>query len=52
MGLIVSTALSVDETFQHELDRLREEAGKPVALLIGDELAAFFLRHGSDLLLE
>lgn len=52
MGLIVSTALSVDETFQHELDRLGEETGKPVALLIGDELAAFFLRHAPDLLLE
>ena len=41
-----------DLAVERELDRLREDIMKPVALLVGDELAAFFLRHGSDLLME
>lgn len=52
MGLIVSTATSRDLAVERELDRLREDAMKPVALLIGDELAAFFLRYGSDLSMD
>lgn len=52
MALIVSTAMNRDPAMERELDRLREESMKPVALLIGDELAAFFLQHGSDLTLD
>lgn len=52
MALIVSAAMNHDPAVERELDRLREDTMKPVALLTGDELAAFFLRHGSDLLLE
>ena len=50
MALIVSTAMNHDPAVERELDRLREDTMKPVGLLIGDELAAFFLQHGSDLL--
>ena len=50
MGLIVSTAAESSEELDRELDKLREEKGKPVCLLIGDELAGFFLRYGGDLL--
>ena len=52
MALIVSTAMNPDPAVERELDRLRENTMKPIALLTGDELAAFFLQHGSDLLLE
>ena len=50
MGLIVSTAERAGEGFKDALDKLREESGKPVSLLIGADLAAFFLSHGGDLL--
>ena len=50
MGLIVSTATRRSDKFQNELDRLQEESGKPVALLIGAHLAAFCLHYGGDLL--
>ena len=52
MVLVVSAAATRDPLLERELDRLREAAMKPVAWLAGDELAAFFLRHGSDLLLD
>ena len=50
MGLIVSTATSASDEFDRELDCLSEQTGKPVCLLIGDELAGFVLSHGGDLL--
>ena len=50
MGLIVSTAATAGEALQRELDKLREEIGKPVTLLIGADLAAFVLRYVGDLL--
>ena len=50
MGLIVSTAESAGKGLKDELDKLRKESGKPVSLLIGADLAAFFLRYGGDLL--
>ncbi len=49
-GLIVSTADSQSPLLEEELDKLREESGKPVVLLIGYEVAAFFLRFGANLL--
>ena len=49
MGLIVSTAESSGEALEQELEKLRKESKKPVALLIGADLAKFFLRHGGDL---
>jgi len=52
MVLVVSAAATRDPLLERELDRLREATMKPVAWLAGDELAAFFLRHGSDLLPE
>ena len=45
MGLIISTATSASENFTQAMDQLREETGKPVALLHGAELAAFVLKH-------
>ena len=45
MGLIVSTATTASKRFMDALDKLREEKGKPVALLLGAELAHFVLKH-------
>lgn len=50
MGLIVSTATASSSTLETELDKLKEEMGKPVALLIGADVAAFLLRFGAKLL--
>ena len=51
MGVIVSTASSGSEALDNALDKLREEEkGKPVYLLIGEDVAAFLLRFGSQLL--
>ena len=50
MGLIVSTAERAGEGFKDALDKLRNESGKPVSLLIGADLAALFLSYGGDLL--
>lgn len=50
MGLIISTADSLTTTVEKELDELKEESGKPVAVLVGAEVAAFFLRYGAKLL--
>ena len=49
MGLIVSTATTVRQEVRSWLDRLGEDSGKTVGLLIGDALAAFILRYGPDL---
>ncbi len=49
-GLIISTAESAGQEFVRELDWLQEETGKPVSLLIGPDLAKFFLKYGGDLL--
>lgn len=45
-GLIVSTASSRTTALDDALDQLREETGKPIGLLIGEDLAAFVLRFG------
>jgi hypothetical protein len=45
-GLIVTTARSASEQFQSALDRLREQSGKPVGLILARDLAALFLRYG------
>lgn len=50
MGLIVSTASSSTEDLDDALDKIREETGKPVTLLIGADVAAFLLRFGGQLL--
>lgn len=50
MGLIISTANSITTTVEEELDRLREESGKPVSILVGPDVAAFLLRYGAKLL--
>lgn len=50
-GLIVSTASSSTTTLDDALDQLREETEKPVGLLIGEDLAAFVLRFGGNLLI-
>lgn len=50
MGLIISTANSITATVKEALDKLREESGKPVALLVGADVAAFLLRYGAKLL--
>ena len=50
MGVIVSTASSGSEALDTALDQLRQETGKPVSLLIGEDVAAFLLRFGGQLL--
>lgn len=50
MGLIISTADSSTPVFEEALDRLRQESGKPVALLLGPDVAALLLRYGARLL--
>jgi hypothetical protein len=50
IGLIISTADSAKGEVEKAIDKLREETGKPVALLIGPEVAAFLLRYGAKLL--
>lgn len=45
MGLICSTAVEATKGFRDELDKVRERCKKPIALLIGAELAMFILRH-------
>ena len=49
MVLVVCPAMSRDMALERELDRLREDIMKSVALLVGDEWAAFILQHGADL---
>ena len=48
MGLIVSTATSSTEALEGALNKLREETGKSVSLLIGANVAAFLLRFGGQ----
>ena len=50
MGLIVSTATKAGDKLTSELDKLQEDTGKPVALLIGTELAKFVLKYAGDIL--
>ena len=50
MGLIISTANTITTPVEQELDKLREESGKPVSLLVGSDVAAFLLRYGAKLL--
>ena len=49
MGLIVSTATSVSEAVKAAIDGLREDKGKPVAVLYGSQLGAFLLKHTPNL---
>lgn len=49
-GLIVSTASTSSPWFDQQLEQMRLETKKPVALMIGADVAAFFLRYGAQLL--
>lgn len=49
-GLIVSTAARPGPTLEEALAKLRSDTGKPVSLLIGEEVALFFLQYGAHLL--
>jgi len=50
MGLIISTANSVTKEVKDALDKLRDDSGKPVAILLGADVAKFVLSHGAKLL--
>jgi hypothetical protein len=50
MGLIISTANAITTPVEQELDKLKEESGKPVSILVGPDVAAFLLRYGAKLL--
>ena len=49
-GLIISTAERKTKPLEEALEGLREEVGKPVELLIGEDVARLFLQYGGDLL--
>jgi hypothetical protein len=49
MGLIATTAASLDPTFERALEALRERVGKPVAILHGARLAEFVVRNSLSL---
>jgi len=49
-GLIVSTADDVSDEIEAELDRLRNQSGKPIGLLYGAEFARWVMRHGKELI--
>ena len=50
MGLVVSTATKVGDSLLQAVDKLSEESRKPVAILAGADLVAFFLQHYADLM--
>lgn len=50
MGLIVSTATSSTHALEKELEDLHNQTHKPVALLIGADVASFLFRFGGQLL--
>jgi hypothetical protein len=49
-AMIVSTATSRTETLESAVEALRVETGRPVAIMMGEDLAAFVLRYGWELL--
>jgi Restriction endonuclease len=49
-AIIVSTAASRTDTLDRAVEALRSETGRPVAILMGEDLATFVLHHGWDLL--
>lgn len=49
IGLIISTAMSSTKVLDEAIDKLKEETGKPVSLIIGADVATFLLRFGSHL---
>ncbi len=52
MGLLISTATASTPSLDTALEKLRRESGKHVALLIGEDIAAFFLQYGEGLLTQ
>ena len=50
MGLVVSTASKVGHDLIRAADKLSEDTGRPVSVLVGPDLVEFFLRYGTDLL--
>lgn len=49
-GIVISTAARAAPALEGALDRLHQETGKPVQLLIGEDVASFIIRHGWDLM--
>ena len=52
MGLLISTASASTPALDMSLEKLRRESGKHVALLIGQDIASFFLQYGDGLLAQ
>lgn len=50
MGLVVSTASEPGYALIQAADKLCEQSGKPVSVLVGPDLVEFFFRYGGDLL--
>ena len=50
MGLIISTADTSSPALEEAIDKLRRDSKKEVGLLIGQDVAAFLLRYGTNLL--
>ncbi|AZR73593.1 hypothetical protein BBF96_09445 [Anoxybacter fermentans] len=45
-GLIISTALKMTEEFEEELEKLRNDTGKNVGILLGKDLASLIVKYG------
>ena len=52
MGLIISTADEAGDDLKRALDNLQEKTGRPVALMIGTDVARFALKYAGDGLLN
>ena len=49
MGLVVSTASQAGERLVQAAEELASQTRKPVSVLLGKDLAEFFLRYAGDL---
>lgn len=49
-GIIVSTAVHAARELEEDVDQLQHDTGKEVHLLIGEDVAAFILRNGWEIL--
>ena len=52
LAFLGTTAENAGENLEKALERLKTDLEKPVSLLIGADLAAFFLHYGGDLFRE
>lgn len=49
-GIVISTASQAASALEEELDKVRQQTGKVIQLLIGEDVASFLIRHGWELI--